>query len=325
MNLAPASFVRLSTDQFAERDRIEAAREAFGRAIMNIELEPVPGVPFKMDMVLRALPDFGLAVGTRSAMTCVRTRQLIDSDDLLVAVVRSGSGVFEFHGRETQVNSGSATVLRTAGAGRLCLPSTVDMVSYRLAFDRMAPLIADLDAVLVRPIPADSEALRLLVSYSGILQDEDALATPKVRSIVATHLHDLAALAIGATHDAAAVAGHRGVRAARRRAVKADILANIAQPGLAIDAVAHRQGISSVYVRKLFERTGTTFTEFILAQRLTRAHRMLGDPRFSGATIMAIAFDAGFADLSYFNRAFRRHYGVTPSDVRAKARHEERN
>jgi len=108
-------------------------------------------------------------------------------------------------------------------------------------------------------------------------------------------------------------------RTARLRAVKADILANIAQPGLTINAVARRQGISSVYVRKLFEHDGTTFTEFILTRRLARVHRMLGDPRFSGGTISTIAFDAGFGDLSYFNRVFRRRYGATPSDVRAKA------
>jgi AraC-like DNA-binding protein len=33
-------------------------------------------------------------------------------------------------------------------------------------------------------------------------------------------------------------------------------------------------------------------------------------------TISAIAFAAGFGDLSHFNRAFRRHFGKTPSDTR---------
>jgi len=33
-----------------------------------------------------------------------------------------------------------------------------------------------------------------------------------------------------------------------------------------------------------------------------------------------VAFDAGFGDLSYFNRVFRRRFGATPSDVRAAAR-----
>jgi AraC-like DNA-binding protein len=52
---------------------------------------------------------------------------------------------------------------------------------------------------------------------------------------------------------------------------------------------------------------------------------MLSDPRYTASTISTIAFDAGFADLSYFNRAFRRRYGLTPSDIRAKARSEEQN
>jgi AraC-like DNA-binding protein len=44
------------------------------------------------------------------------------------------------------------------------------------------------------------------------------------------------------------------------------------------------------------------------------------DPRRAIAAVSAIAFEAGFGDLSYFNRAFRRVYGATPSDVRVKAR-----
>jgi AraC-like DNA-binding protein len=57
----------------------------------------------------------------------------------------------------------------------------------------------------------------------------------------------------------------------------------------------------------------------VLDQRLARAHCMLGDPRFADRTISAIAFAAGFGDLSYFNRVFRARYDATPSDVRAGA------
>ena len=68
----------------------------------------------------------------------------------------------------------------------------------------------------------------------------------------------------------------------------------------------------------LFEAEGTTFTEYLLTQRLGRARRLLGDPRRAGDKISTIALDAGFADVSYFNRAFRRAYGDTPSGVRAE-------
>jgi AraC-like DNA-binding protein len=55
-------------------------------------------------------------------------------------------------------------------------------------------------------------------------------------------------------------------------------------------------------------------------RRCWRAHRMLGNPLLAAQTITAIACEAGFGDLSHFNRAFRRRYGETPSDVRARAR-----
>jgi len=40
---------------------------------------------------------------------------------------------------------------------------------------------------------------------------------------------------------------------------------------------------------------------------------MLSEPQFSERPVSAIAYDVGFGDLSYFNRCFRRAYGVTPS------------
>jgi AraC-like DNA-binding protein len=46
----------------------------------------------------------------------------------------------------------------------------------------------------------------------------------------------------------------------------------------------------------------------------------LTDPRRASQKISTISLDAGFGDLSYFNRAFRRHYGVAPSELRAAAK-----
>jgi AraC-like DNA-binding protein len=72
----------------------------------------------------------------------------------------------------------------------------------------------------------------------------------------------------------------------------------------------------------LFEAERESLSEFVLAQRLVHAHRMLADPRFAGRAIGAIAFEAGFGDLSHFNRTFRRRFGMTPSEARVQARRE---
>lgn len=69
-------------------------------------------------------------------------------------------------------------------------------------------------------------------------------------------------------------------------------------------------------MHELFETDGTTFTQFVLLERLDRVYRLLRDSRLAGQRISSIAYDVGFGDLSYFNRAFRRRYDATPSDIR---------
>ncbi len=120
-------------------------------------------------------------------------------------------------------------------------------------------------------------------------------------------------------------AGASGIRAARLNAIKSDILENLRQRSFSIHGVASRHGITVNYVRQLFAAEGTSFTNFILQQRLAAAHLMLRDARFADRDISAVAFEVGFGDLPNFNRAFRRRYGVKPSEIRAKAQSDGQN
>jgi AraC-like DNA-binding protein len=177
--------------------------------------------------------------------------------------------------------------------------------------------VRDVNACVARIVPANNAALHLLVHYLKGVIDTDALSTPGLQRLAVTHVYDLLALALGATRDAAEVAKGRGLRAARLSAIKADIRAHLGARDLSLDTVAQRQGISPVYVRKLFEGEDTSFTQFVLERRLLLAHRLLRDARFAERTIGELALEAGFGDLSNFNRAFRRRFGAAPSDVRS--------
>lgn len=183
----------------------------------------------------------------------------------------------------------------------------------------IAPLIADPAPHLVRPFGAEAGTLRLVMGYVESLLSAETLA-PEGERMAASHVYDLAALLIGATRDAAGVAQERGLRAARLRAVKADILQNLGDCNLSAALVAARQRITPRYVQMLLEAEGLTFSAFVLSERLGRAHRMLIDPRLAARSVSEIAFAVGFGDLSYFNRCFRRRFGDTPSAVRAEAK-----
>ena len=183
----------------------------------------------------------------------------------------------------------------------------------------LRPLLRDFDTVLARPIPKQLEALRLLSNYIDGLIGEPALSSADVARLVVTQIYDLAALTMGATRDAAEIAKGRGLRVARLRAIESDIAERLAAPELSVESVATRQRVSPRYVQTLFEQEGTTFSQYVLGQRLVRAYRILTNPLFADRSITSVAFDAGFGDLSYFNRAFRRCYGATPSEVRVEA------
>jgi AraC-like DNA-binding protein len=170
----------------------------------------------------------------------------------------------------------------------------------------------------MRHICRDTPALKLLTSYSKTLLDDDhEMGSPVLRHQVATHMHDLTVLALGATREAADIAGNRGMGAARLKAAKTYIAENLHHRDISIGTVAAHLGMTPRHLQRLFENDGTTFSAFLLGRRLARAYRMLCEPRSGEKQVSAVAYDVGFGDLSYFNRSFRRLYGATPMDVRA--------
>ena len=57
--------------------------------------------------------------------------------------------------------------------------------------------------------------------------------------------------------------------------------------------------------------TGQGFTEYLNEQRLNAAADAL---RSGSDTVLAIAEQCGFENLSYFNRLFKKRYGMTPRE-----------
>jgi AraC-like DNA-binding protein len=211
--------------------------------------------------------------------------------------------------------------MSSADVTRIHVVPTLQCAILTLSRQTLLPLVPGLEDAFMQPVPRDTEALQLLMRYVRLFDDQQSLVTGQMRHLVVNHVYDLVALALGATRDAAAIAKGRGVRAARLHAIKTEILNSSNRHDLSLAGLAARYRVTPRYVQMLFESEDTTFSRFLLDQRLARAHRMLSDPRLAQRTISAIAYEAGFSDLSHFNRAFRRRYGESPSDARASIRH----
>jgi AraC-like DNA-binding protein len=306
--------LRISTEAFHEDDGVEAFRETFGREILGIEIDPLDGHPLDINLTLRALPGFAMASGTLSPMHNRHTTTLLDNDDVVLVVMQSGMGEVNQYGRVAKVNEGEAVLTANGAEATFTGLTPTRVINFRLSRNLLTPHVADLDALVARPIPKDNRVLQLLVGYATLLENQAELATAELRHMVATHMHGLATLLLGGGGDLGLP--EQGLRAARLRAIKDHILGRIEHHGLTLADVARSQQISESYIRQLLAENGTTFTDFVLDGRLTRAHRMLVGPLYADRSISAIAYESGFGDLSYFNRTFRRRYGATPSDIR---------
>jgi AraC-like DNA-binding protein len=315
---ATSTFVRFSMNA-AGRDPVRALHDINERHIV-FPLEALAGRRVHADIAVRARPDLRIMsaafAGVSQGGGLPEGRDAAD-DELMLAATLSGHSVLRQRGREVALADGDGLLFRRGdGPFSVTHPGRVRFLGIRIPRRVLAPLVGRVDDALMRRIPGENGVLGLLASYLPAALGSDALGAPDSAESVARHVHDLVALIAGATGDAAAIAASRGLRAARLRAIRADVLANLDDVALSVAAVAARRGVSPRYVHKLFEGTAATFSQFVLEQRLIRAYRMLTDPRRAGETVSTVAFAVGFGDLSYFNRTFRRRYGATPSDVR---------
>jgi AraC-like DNA-binding protein len=318
---APAnvSLLWFSTDELPERERLPTFQEVFGRAIAKVDFEPLAGTQLRVQATVRAMPGLGAWIGAFSPVHGRRTRQFIadGNDDVTLCMCPEGGSLISQCGREVTHHEGDAVLLSNSDVLSTTMVQRSHHVSLSLPRKVMLTMVPDLEDTFVRPVSKDSEPLRLLKSYVGVLEEDHALTTPELCHLVVSHVYDLAAVALGASGEVARIAESHGVRAARLHAIKTDVLQALGDHDLTVTAIAARHAVTPRYVQILFESEGTTFSRFLLLQRLGLAHRMLCDPRFADRTVSAIAFEAGFGDLSHFNRDFRRRYGESPSDVRA--------
>jgi AraC-like DNA-binding protein len=98
---------------------------------------------------------------------------------------------------------------------------------------------------------------------------------------------------------------------------QAYIDAHYARPDLSIQDIADDLGLSMRQIQRGFAALRTTPTKYLLHRRLEHARRALDDRQAGRRSdlISSIAYEAGFSDLSYFHRCYRRAFGASPKHV----------
>ena len=307
--------VRFSSRTLPQEGRGNTIEELHERGLLPTRFVRYGNAVPRIDLVNRIVP--GLRILTASCTSIRREGVRQEGDLLYLCMTLTGTTVGSRSGREIVLSDGDAVLMTNEEATwTMTSPSSADIAGIRVPRSAIARLVPKLGNITMRRIARDTSGLRLVRKYLDIAADDEALAAPASQRLIISHFYDLVALVLGASGDAKALAADRTVGAVRLAAIKADIVANLDDGNLNATMVATRNRVTVRYLHKLFESEGITYSKFVLGQRLARAFGILRSPLHSCRAISTIAFELGFNDLSYFNRAFRSRYNATPSEIR---------
>lgn len=300
----------------AEGARYEQWREGFARRWLSADFEPIGDdrIANEVDATEHAL--VGLC-HMRSTPVRISRRHDHDAPGMRYLILAPTSNIrVSQRGNAVDLVPGDMILLSGEEPALVAQLTAGDRWSIRLSQETLAGICSSVDDKLARPMQVDDTLANLVRHQVEVVHRFGPRLDAVANHAMAQHLVDLVSLCLGAGGDTAELARRRGVAAARLDAVKADILGRLAQADAGLATIAAAHGISTRYVQHLFELAGTSFTGFVLEQRLLRAYRFLRQPMNRRRKISTIAATVGFSDISYFNRAFKVRFGATPTDVR---------
>jgi AraC-like DNA-binding protein len=299
------------------RDLVQEWREQYARCCHHMDFEPLPDTSFH-HAVKPIFDEPRIARTTLSPGFIFRDEDLVrDCDDSVSLVIASSRKLNILHrGREVQLARGEATIMQADAPGR-CGSREGFVVSEIMisAAEWVARGAHPADA-LTQHIRRDSDALKLLGSYTRSLEKTAFATSAQGREIVCRHIIDLVVLA-ATPHRSIGESNASAVVAARLHAIFHYIAVHFSDPELSLTNVARSLHISPRYLQRLMEKSGASFTGYVNELRLKRAFMLLATR--CEIRVSDVALEVGFSDISHFNRLFRSCFGGTPSDVRVQA------
>jgi AraC-like DNA-binding protein len=301
-----------------DRQRFMRFAELFEHFSNTGELDPASDVPFRaaMNSIHVGTTLLGRCDGTFTSVRRDYRQVLATNDDRYCLARNSGAreAIVIHRGREFTLRPGALAVLKldepffsADGSNRK------RFTNVHLPMATLRAMVPGLDDLVGRELEPGG-ALSLAMDYSDMLLKHPA-AVDEAGLAIAAHLLDLAAIGLGVRGDAALQARRGGLRAVRLKAVLMILEKRFAEPDFSAQKLAAAACLSERYVNELLYEAGASFTVRLNELRLRKAAELLAR---GGGRISDVAFACGFNDLSYFNRCFRRRFGLTPTAARGR-------
>ncbi|MEU5755049.1 helix-turn-helix domain-containing protein [Streptomyces sp. NPDC047829] len=312
----------VSTANVGTRDGFDWWSQMIGDAVMPVTIASPYAEQFRGTATSIRLPDTEISDFAFSPMTAQRAAVHIrraDPEHCFLFLVHGSPIGIEQCRNNTLVTAGDMALFDTSHPlscefrddGRLSHVSLLRLPRASL------PLPQHLvDRLLGTILPARTGSGALLASYLTGLRAEAGRCEPEELRRLGAIALALSATLLASRTDSPLPADHEVRHQLLLVRVRAYIEASLADPGLGPATIASNHHISVRLLHQLFRDEPETVGATIRRLRLERSRADLANPTLCHCRIGEIAARWGFRHQADFSRAFRRAYGIPPSDYR---------
>ena len=255
---------------FRGERRYDSWLEDVCRSFCRMDAQPAVAdqIDWKIDVTQVSALSFAQVGGTSGRF--LRTRDLLSDgcDDFVLTTAISGDVLVIQDGNSIVLGESQMCLMDMSVAGGVCLNEGHRFTSTRIPRRELLSMCPDAENALSRPITESQQTRDLIARYFALSAATAGSLDAVGQQVVARHMIDLIALLLRAGKDETLLATQRGYSAARLRLVQRQVLDDLGDNSLTVGSVARGCGLSPKQVQRLFEHAGTTFTAFVLEQRL---------------------------------------------------------
>jgi AraC-like DNA-binding protein len=307
--------VRFSTRELTKPRQLEAWR---GWYADSFEVAPLDGPDrgFAGESEVWKLDGVALVSVSAPPLRAIRTKSLIrrdPTDHWVITIGKRATGLM-LEKDQMSVPAGVPFVL-SLGDFSASQRDLDNRLQLHIARDKFSAIAPALDAARGQAVSTPlgsmlAEYIKLLERQLPSLTDEDARNLPQA----------IAAMVAACVAPAAdrMTAAYGQINATLKDKARRCIQGNLRSHKLGPDMLCRELGMSRSSLYRLLEAEGGV-TRYIQRHRLAESFAQLSDPS-NTKPIVAIADELGMLDPSSFSRAFRRQFGISPTDVREATR-----
>lgn len=290
----------------------EAFQARIGQAFVFPEFDPSPRGDDRIYVRAARVQDFATtAVSFTPQMRSGRLGGEVDDLAWLYVVDHGSWTVGEPGDPESQTVPAGGFMLRHVGRH---LPSRTAPGTRARVTALPSNLLRALPRDRVITGPTDAAEIRMLMAHTRMIQETVTNLSPAgVRAAHGAAIELVNAVAQGVVDGGEPHLASSLVRAAMTLATRL-----LHEPELSSEVLARELRVSRRTLQRAFAREGMSVAGYLRDQRLETVRRALDAPH-DRPSVTELAVHWQFADSSHLTRAFKRRFGLTPSEYARRA------